>query len=399
MIRYPIAANTIGPEELDAARAVLESGRLTMGAEVEAFEAEFAAWTGARYAVMVNSGSSANLLAVDAMIRRTNGSTPWRSGDEVLVPALAWPTTVWPIAQLGLCPVLVDIDPKTLSIDLMTARRWMTRRTQGIFVTHVLGLAADAYKCLEFCRDNGVALIEDACESLGAHWESRHVGLFGRVGTFSTYFSHHLSTIEGGMLVTDNDGLRDDLVSLRSHGWTRERSDRAKWSDTYPGIDPRFLFATGGYNVRPTEIQAAIGRVQLRKLDAAIAAREKLAIAVRDALPTWLELIGADALPTSDGSLARTGRTVRRHSWMMLPFHVRGGLSARVVKRTLEDAGVETRPILAGNLARHPAVQQFEIRAGAAPVADEIMDHGFMVGCHPESSDALMAGLERVGAL
>ncbi len=401
---YRLAAETFDDEEIAAAKAVLDGGRLTMGANVEAFEREFADWTGAAHAVMVNSGSSANLLAVDAMLRRSTGKAPWSAGDEVLVPALAWPTTIWPLAQLGLVPVMVDVDRTTLAIDLDSARAALSPRTRGMVLIHVLGRAADMTVYSAFCERHGLSLIEDTCESLGAHHGGRHSGRFGAVGTFSCYFSHHITTIEGGVLITDDAALRDDLASLRAHGWARDRSDRAKWQENYPALDARFLFVMGGYNVRPTEIQAAIGRVQLRKLDAMLAARERLASEVHAFLTQsvpWLELIGADCLPKGT-----TGRRERTHSWMTLAFRLKADAPVPVdaVKARLESKGVETRPIIAGNLSRHPAVSQFTIRLGASLRAcDDLLASGFMIGCHPVappgSRETLSRALESLAAL
>ncbi len=189
---------------------------------------------------MVNSGSSANLLVVDALLRRSQVEAPLRPGDEVLVPGLAWPTTVWPLVQLGLTPVFVDIDPVTLSIDLESAHAALGPRTRAMFLVHVLGRAADMTALGRFCADHGLHLLEDSCESLGAHWAERHVGTFGLAGSFSFYFSHHVSTIEGGMVVTNDPVLHDDLLSLRAHGWVRERSDRPRWAERFPGLDERF---------------------------------------------------------------------------------------------------------------------------------------------------------------
>jgi CDP-6-deoxy-D-xylo-4-hexulose-3-dehydrase len=312
MSDYALAASTFGTEEIDAAKAVLDSGRLTMGPVVHSFESEFAAWTGAKHALMVNSGSSANLLVVDAMLRRSRQTAAWQAGDEILVPGLAWPTTVWPLAQLGLVPVFVDVDPTTLAIDLESARSVLTPRTRGLFLVHVLGQvpAMDAY--LAFCREHDLVLIEDACESLGGHFAGAHVGTFGVMGAFSCYFSHHISTIEGGVVITSDTELFDDLKSLRAHGWIRDRSDAAYWKERYPELDPRFLFISGGYNVRPTEIQAAIGRVQLQKLDQMLAARERLARRVRDWVSSsapWLRLIGAERLDAAGEPSERRRRT------------------------------------------------------------------------------------------
>ena len=308
----------------------------------------------------VHSGSSANLLAVDAMLRRSSGEIPWKVGDEVLVPALSWPTTVWPLVQLGLSPVFVDVRPDTLAIDLESAKTALSPRTKGMFLIHVLGHAAHATEYASFCREHGLVLLEDTCESLGAHHDGVHAGLFGRASTFSCYFSHHISTIEGGVIVTDDLALRDDLSSLRAHGWVRDRSDKASWLERYPGLDERFLFAMAGYNVRPTEMHAAIGRVQLRKLDSMLAAREALAIQVYGWLlrsAPWLELIGGDMLPDAAGARDRGARV---HSWMTLPIRLRPNSRHSVpqVKAHLESMGVETRP---SSLAfgKHPAAASF----------------------------------------
>jgi CDP-4-dehydro-6-deoxyglucose reductase, E1 len=387
---YQLAANTLGEEEMAAARAVLASGRLTMGESVGAFEREIAEWTGARYALMVNSGSSANLLMVDAMLRRSDRDGLWQPGDEVLVPALAWPTTVWPLCQLGLTPVFVDVDPATLALDLASAEEVLSPRTRGMFLIHVLGQVPDLTRIQAFCARHRIELLEDACESLGAHHGGKHVGNFASMGSFSCYFSHHISTIEGGVIITSDAALHDDLRSLRAHGWVRDRSDKSRWVERHPDIDPRFMFVTGGYNVRPMEIQGAIGRVQLARLDSMLDAREKLAREVHDRLlraAPWLELIGAARLSPEGPPADRRART---HSWMTLPMRVAAGapLDAAGVKAHLEKMGVETRPIIAGNLARHPGVAQFKTRRAASlRRADELLESAFMIGCHPVSSD------------
>jgi CDP-6-deoxy-D-xylo-4-hexulose-3-dehydrase len=394
---YRLAADTFGRDEIDAAKAVLDSGLLTLGERVRSFERDFASWIGARHAVMVNSGSSANLLAIDTLLRRSRGASPVLApGDEVLVPALSWPTTVWPIVQLGLVPVFVDVDPATLAIDLESARDAIGPRTRAMFLIHVLGRAADLTAVERFCAAQGLRLLEDACESLGAWSAGRHVGTVGAAGTFSFYFSHHLSTIEGGMIVTDDPALHDDLVGLRAHGWIRDRGDRASWSEVAPELDPRFFFATLGYNVRPMELQGAIGAVQLRRLDAMLEEREALARRVASCIARapWLELLGAETL----GESPVRSRRQRVHSWMTLPFRVRDGspVGRDVVVRHLEAHGVETRPIIAGNLARHPAARTFASRsARSLATCDDLLARGFMAGCHPGAAPGALATLER----
>lgn len=403
--RYDLAANTISDRETDAAIEVLRSGRVTMGHRVRRFEEAFAEWVGAKYAVMTNSGSSANLIAIEARMRGVRvDEHRWRQGDEVLVPALAWPTTVWPLAQLGLVPVLVDIDPVTLAIDLDSAQAMTTSRTVGMFLIHVLGQAPDMAGHVGFCDDHDLVLIEDACESLGTHSGGRHVGTFGEMGTFSTYFSHHITTIEGGVVVTSEESIYDDLKSMRSHGWVRDRSDRVDLARQAGALDDRFLFVTTGYNVRPTEINAAIGLIQLERLPAMIASRAELAGMVGawvEAVP-WLRLIGSEKISTE---VSEPGEW-RSHSWMTLPFEVDECAPVGVQGATgiLEAAGVETRPIIAGNLANHPAIRQITHRsAPELPNADRVFNRGFMIGCHPFSTpdqhDTLEEAFSRLAAL
>ena len=394
---YRLAADTLGPAEIKAAKTVLDSGQLTMGRHVRAFEEEFAEWVGAGHAVMVNSGSSANLLMVDSLLRATSRADLLEPGDEVIVPGLAWPTTVWPLSQLGLVPVFADVDPVTLAIDLESAQSAIGPRTRGMFVIHALGRAVDIQRYADFCVQHGLRLLEDCCESLGAHSNGAHVGTTGTAGSFSFYFSHHISTIEGGMVVTKDQELADDLRGLRAHGWIRDRSDRAQWISQYPEFDPRFLFATVGYNMRPTEIQGAIGSVQLRRLDQMLFARESLARAVHGWLQTsapWLELIGADALHTATPA----DRRQRTHSWMTLPMRLRSGapVTRGAVIEHFERCGVETRPIIAGNLARHPAVSKVSHRSAASmDVCDALLRDAFMIGCHPILSTGSLMTLER----
>jgi CDP-6-deoxy-D-xylo-4-hexulose-3-dehydrase len=394
---YRLAADTMGSDEIEAAKAVLDSGQLTMAQCVRTFEGEFADWVGASHAVMVNSGSSANLLMVDTLLRASASTELLEPGDEVIVPGLAWPTTVWPLAQLGLVPVFVDVDATTLAIDLDSAQSVLGPRTRGMFVIHPLGRALDLPRYAAFCAANGLRLLEDCCESLGAHWAGAHVGTAGVAASFSFYFSHHISTVEGGMVVTNDPKLADDLRGLRAHGWVRDRSDEAWWVATYPDFDPRFLFATTGYNVRPTEIQGAIGSVQLRRLDQMLFARESLARAVRGwlgASAPWLELIGADALE----GMTPVDRKGRTHSWMTLPLRLRTNAPAErnSVVEHFERNGVETRPIIAGNLARHPAVAQIRHRSAASmETCDALLRDTFMIGCHPTLSTGSLTTLER----
>lgn len=394
---YPLASGQLGPEELEAAIDSLRSGRYTMGEKVSEFENALAEWIGVKHAVMVNSGSSANLLLVDSLLRRTI-TAPLQPGDEVLVPALAWPTTVAPIIQLGLVPVYCDIDPITLALDLKSAEQVISRRTKAMFLIHVLGRACAMNPYLDFCDEHDLVLIEDCCESFGAFDAGRHVGTFGCGGTLSHYYSHHLTTLEGGTIITNDGALADDLRSTRSHGWIRSRSDAAQKAKDNPLIDPRFCFILPGYNVRPLELQAAIGIVQLDKMDDQIHKRELMAYAIRRQFsPDWITVPGM--LPKMPWPPTRASRN---HSWMMIPFMVAEDAPTTAAKAQdiLQEAGVDTRPIIAGNLAHHPMARYGTHRTPMAmPVADSILNRGFMIGCHPDSTAEQLECLEAAFAL
>jgi CDP-6-deoxy-D-xylo-4-hexulose-3-dehydrase len=204
-----------------------------MGSEVKKFEKLMCEYLKVKHFVMVNSGSSANLLMFEALLRPTKSKPRLHLGDGILVPAIAWPTTIWPIIQLGLVPIFVDIDPKTLAIDLIKAQDLIDSTkipVAGIFPIHPLGFAIPPSHLKKFIEKNNLLLINDTCESLGSWNEDLHAGTFGTAGSFSFYFSHHITTMEGGGIATDDDEYADDLRSMRSHGWSRDRSDALEWN-------------------------------------------------------------------------------------------------------------------------------------------------------------------------
>jgi dTDP-4-amino-4,6-dideoxygalactose transaminase len=382
--RLPLTVNMLGAEEISAAKAVLDSGFLTMGRLCEQFEREFATYIGAEHAVMVNSGSSANLLALFALTNRllTPGGRRrlLRPGDEVIVPALSWSTSIWPVLQIGATPVFVDCDPNTLQMIPEAIGKAITPKTAAIVVVHVLGGACDLTAIGALAEQNGLWLIEDTCESLGVLWDGRRVGTYGDMGTFSFYFSHHITTIEGGMVVTQDGKLADLLRSMRSHGWARAMSNADEIARQYPDIDPRFLFVTTGFNLRPTEINAAIGLAQLKRLEAFNARRREIAQRFDRGFAGLrqngdLRLVQTDprCVPAPFGYtvLCRTPEARRR-----LGLH-------------LEKRGVETRPIICGNIVRQPAFRHLDYRvSGRLDGADLVMDCGIYWGPHPGLTDA-----------
>ncbi len=373
---------TFGAEEINAALECLLTTYVTMGPKVRAFEREFAEKHGWRHAVMVNSGSSANLLAV-AALANMHTKDGFKPGDEVIVPALSWSTTVWPLIQLGLVPVIADLDPGTLNIDPNEIERAIGPKTRGVVIVPVYGNPCAMDAIVDICRRRNLILIEDCCEALGASYGGKPVGGFGRVATFSFYYSHHITTLEGGICVTDDDDLAETMRILRAHGWVREVEDKRRWLAAHPDIDPKFLFVNVGYNLRATEPQGAMGSVQLRKLDRFVEMRRASAAAYRAAL-TRFDNLFAYQEETPNG----------RHSWFGFSLTVRESspFAARDLRAALGRANIETRPIIAGNIARQPALQHYAHRTvGDLRHATAVMQRGFSFGNHQAIDDAARA--------
>jgi CDP-4-dehydro-6-deoxyglucose reductase, E1 len=372
-LKCPLAVPLYGAQEVNDALDVLLSQRVTMGAKVREFEAAFAEFIGSRHAVMVNSGSSANLLAVSILAA---GAVPngLRPGDEVIVPAVTWPTTITPIIQNGCIPVFVDIDPKTLNLRPEDLEAAWSPRTRAIFAVHLLGNPVAMEQVVEFARSHNMWVLEDTCESLGSTIGDKRAGAVGDIGTFSFYFSHHITTVEGGMLVTDDDHLADLARSMRAHGWTRDMSTRAEYEAATPWIDPRFLFVHVGYNVRPMELQAAFGLVQLRRLEEFNDARRKNATELISRL--------ADLEPDIEFVAEQAGG---RSTWFGFPVVVKDAQTRVALSRHLEERGIETRAIVAGNLLVQPAFRDNPHRTvGTLANATVIGQRGLFIGNHPD---------------
>lgn len=369
---YPLAQSTWGEAERRAAIAVIESGRTTMGVQVAAFEERFAAQIGAKYAVMVNSGSSANLLAVAALFLT---ETPLaRAGSVAIVPAVSWATTYYPLCQYGLKLRFVDIDPATLNFDLAALARALDDEVSVVFAVNLLGNPNDYDAVGRLLAGRGVTLIEDNCESMGARLGGRSAGCFGRIGTFSTFFSHHISTMEGGVCVTDDEELYHILLSLRSHGWTRglPSPNRLAQPDARGAFHEAFRFVLPGYNLRPMEVSGAIGLEQLKRLPGFIARRRQTAWRLRDRF--------------ADLAAIRLQSEIGESSWFGFAMTLTKETNAsrdEVVAR-LTASGVETRPVVAGNFARQAVMTHLlHEPPGPLPAADEVHEQGFYIGNNP----------------
>ncbi|MCX6445213.1 MAG: aminotransferase class I/II-fold pyridoxal phosphate-dependent enzyme [Actinobacteria bacterium] len=402
-MKVPLASSGLRDSDIETVLRVLKSGNLTMGKEVKNFERKMASYLGVKHFIMVNSGSSANLLMIEALMRPAVSKPRLNPGDSIMVPAIAWPTTIWPLIQLGLNPLFVDIDPSTLALDLKAAQELIDSSripVRGLFPIHPLGRALSPSELTTFAHKNELILINDVCESLGSWSEGKHAGTEGVAGSFSFYFSHHITTMEGGGISTDDDEFADDLRSMRSHGWSRDRSDVDTWTANKSANDSKFLFVSTGYNVRPMEIQAAIGSAQIDSLDSFIEKRRHIASRVSSSLnQDSLVVIGGETLKENPES----------NSWMLIPILVKGAEAParkKLILEQLEKLGIETRPILTGNFLAQPAIQRITRHAIDPQYfaeATRITNQAFMVGAHHDLSDAqvdyLCESLSKVGEL
>jgi CDP-4-dehydro-6-deoxyglucose reductase, E1 len=380
---FPLVDSSYDNQEILRCFETLLSGQLTMGRRVLEFERAFASHIGVKHAVMVNSGSSANLLAVSAVINPLR-SKRLSAGDHVAVPAVCWSTSVWPLVQLGLKPVLVDVDPATLNLSIDSLKAALVRYPlKGLMMVHVLGNSTDLSELISLANHQGLVLIEDTCESLGSAFNGKALGTIGDFGTFSFFFSHHMTTIEGGMVVTNRQEDYDLLKCLRAHGWSREQSNREELEAMNREIDPRFLFINVGFNVRPMEIQAAFGLEQLGRLDEMNRNRRMNTTLIRRAFvesPRWREQL---LFPVSPPGLDAC--------WFGFPFLVNPSvpLDYRRFTGQLMKLKIDTRPIVSGNMDLQPAVRLFDVERGMSPFsgAQQIHDRGVFIGVHTKPLD------------
>ena len=371
--RIPLTVPTYGSEEVEEAIDSLLSTWVTMGAKVRKFEEAFAQYNGSKHAVMVNSGSSANLLALSVL---TNPILPDNiaRGSEIITPAVTWATTVYPIANVGCTPVLVDVDPKTYNILPEEIEKAVSSKTRAIVPVHLLGCPCDLGRIQSVANNDDLYVVEDACESTGAEIQGRKVGSFGDMGTFSCFISHHISTIEGGIIVTNDDDLYEYLKAMRAFGWVRDLREKESYSAANKGIDPRFLFVTHGYNLRPTEIQGAFGIHQIRKLGSFINQR-------RENADYWTKRLSG----YRDRLILPTEPEHAKHVYFGYPITVKpdAGFTREELVDHLERKLIETRPIMAGNMAEQPAMKNIDHRiVGDLPNSQMIMRQSFFFGNH-----------------
>jgi CDP-4-dehydro-6-deoxyglucose reductase, E1 len=378
---YDLAANTWGPEEIEAIQRVLASGRLTIGPNVAAFEEAFASYHGREYAVMVNSGSSANLLCVAALFYKKD--RPLKRGDEVIVPAISWATTYHPLQQYGLKLKIVDVEVESINIDVRQLKAALSPRTRAIVGVSILGNPAALDVMRSFADEHGLYFIEDNCESMDAELAGRKAGTFGHLSTFSSFFSHHVSTIEGGMVTTDDRELFELVKCMRAHGWIRDLPpDSALFEKRDHDFYEAYRFILPGYNVRPIELTGAIGIEQLKKLPAMTAARRKN-------LVLFQKLFRGD----NRFIIQRENGKSSVFSFTII-LHPESGLSRDRVMKELKAADIGYRMITGGCITRHDVVKHYDYECvNGLPNANLVHDQGFFVGNHPFD---LSAQIERL---
>ncbi len=368
-MHYELASSSWDNKELEAIQAVIKTDNYTMGDCVKQFEIDFAKFTQNKYCVMVNSGSSANLLAIAALFYKKE--KPLKRGDEVIVPAVSWATTYYPLYQYGLKLKFVDVDLETLNFNIEELRKAVTDKTRLIFAVNLLGNPNDFDEINNIIKGKNIYLLEDNCESLGGLYKNKQLGSIGLTGTYSTFFSHHMATMEGGLIGTDDEELYHLLLSLRSHGWTRHLPKENKLCVKLDfSFDESFRFILPGYNVRPIEMMGAIGIEQLKKLPDFLKYRRKNA-------EYFQKLF-------KDDSRFIIQREIETSSWFGFSFIIKDkNLKREDIIKKLTKANIDTRPIVAGNFARKEVVKWFDYEIfGSLKNADAIDKDGFFVGNH-----------------
>ena len=344
-MKYTLSDNTWDEKEYEALNKVIESGFFSMGEKVKEFEIAFAKKFNVKYAIMSNSGSSANLLAIAALVYSKRLS----KGDEVLVPAVSWSTTYFPLSQHQLKLKFIDVDENTFNMDITQIEDAITPKTKAIFAVNLLGNPNHFDELTRICEKHNLILLEDNCESLGATYKGKALGTIGILGTYSTFYSHHLCTMEGGITVTDDEELYHYMLSIRSHGWTRHLPNNSKiYQKKGDSFYESFNFIMPGYNLRPLEMEGAVGVEQLKKMDAIINQRRVNAAYFKEKVN---ELEGY-----------RTQSEVGQSSWFGFAILMAGknlGKRAELIQK-LNEHQIDVRPIVTGNFTRNKAIEYLD---------------------------------------
>lgn len=382
--QFPLATSSWNQDELDALHRVIASDQYSMGPEVKAFETQFAKQFGSKFSIMVNSGSSANLLIMAALRYTKNDRLRLEPGAEIIVPAVSWSTTYFPLQQYGLKLKFVDIDLQTLNYDLEALKESVTDQTRAIMVVNLLGNPNDFDALQEIIGSRDIVMIEDNCESMGATFGGKEAGTFGIAGSYSGFFSHHISTMEGGIVVTDDEELYHVMLSIRAHGWTRNlpKFNHVTGEKSDDPFEESFRFVLPGYNLRPLEMSGALGIEQLKKLPDLIEGRRANGTMVQQRLGNHPRFM--------------IQKEIGKSSWFGFSLVLREPKEAGRTQlvRDLRELGFEVRPIVTGNFAKNEVLKYFDYGIhGTLKNANYIDAHGLFIGNHhydiTEAVDAL----------
>lgn len=371
-MKYKLCDDTWDKSEISAIQEVLDSNIFSMGKRVERYEKEFAEKFGVKYAVMSSSGSAANLLAAAGLVY----SRKLQKGDEVIVPAVSWSTTYFPLYQMGLKLRFVDIDKDTLNIDTDKLKQAITEHTKMVCLVNLLGNPNEFNQIIRVCNDKNIIVMEDNCESLGAKYNGKQAGTIGLIGTYSTYFSHHLCTMEGGMTVTNNEELYHYMLCIRAHGWTRNLPKDSKiYKKSDNDFYESFNFIVPGFNLRPLQIEGASGSEQLKKMDKIIEQRRENAGYFREKMSQFKDI--------------RLQKEIGESSWFGFSMVLEGKLKGhrdKLVKYLVENE-IEVRPVVAGNFTRNSVIKYLDYTiSGKLTASDDIHDNGFFIGNHSKNN-------------
>ena len=373
--KYPLLNNGFSKKDILEGIKVLKSGQITMSKKTLKFEKEFAKKIGVKYAVMVNSGSSANLLAAFASCNPLRKNI-FKRGDEVLLPAVCWSTSLWPFVQAGLEPIFVDADLNTLNINIDDLEKKITKKTKVLVVIHVLGNSSNIEKIRSICKKKNIILVEDTCESLGTKYKKKYLGSFSDFGTFSFYYSHQVTSGEGGMIVCHNDEDYDILLSLRSHGWARNLINQKKYEKKYKNLDNRFIFLNSGFNLRPTDIQAAIGSNQFKRMDSVKNIKKKNHKKI-------INKLKKDKNWKNQFTFIVENKNIDPN-WFGLSILINTPYINKKKKflNFLTKVGIENRPIISGNFINQPSFKLYKFKAEKKTLlnSQKIEERGLFIG-------------------
>jgi len=374
-ISYSLTESVLESRDINSAIKVLKSKKITMGPKTKQIEAYFQNKIVKTNSLMVNSGSSANLLIFQCLINPMVKKL--KPGDEVLIPAICWSTSLWPIIQSGLKVKFVDIDLSTLNIDLNDLKKKISKKTKALMLVHALGNCTDMTKLMNICKKNKIILIEDTCEALGSTYKNKPLGTFGDFSSFSFYYSHHITSGEGGMVCTKNKKYLEIIKSLRSHGWSRGLSNNKSLSNKYKHIDKNWIFINSGFNVRTTDINAAIGLEQLKRIKKILSIRKYNFLKIKNSL------LGNKKYNNQFTIL--NDQKDSNAAWFGIPIILNSNDKKykQYVMKNLQNKGIMSRPIISGNFAKQPSIKLYKIKINYnLPNADLIDKKAFFLGLH-----------------